>query len=185
MPTFARRFLISKALGWREATLLLAIAWLVPFLVHLIPWSGPRPLGVYTLPIFWTTFLAVYFYGALPGLAIGLVTPLVNLALTGLPALRSVGLMGMEIALFVGVASLLTARWPAFWFTAPLAWVAAKALAIAIQFLIPAFDYAGSPVAHLGRSMQNGLAGLLRASAPTTWQPLKFEFRTSLRMVTA
>jgi hypothetical protein len=160
MVSTVRRMFIAKPLGWREAAILVAVAWLVPFLIHLIPWSGPRPLGVYTLPIFWTTFLAVYFYGALPGLAIGLVSPLVNLALTGLPALRSVGMMGMEVALFVGVAVLLTTRWPGFWIAAPLAWVAAKALAIGIQFLIPAFDYTGVPLAHLWRSTQNGLIGL-------------------------
>jgi hypothetical protein len=160
MSTAARRFLVAKAIGWREAAILVMVAGLLPFLIHLIPWGGPRPLGVYTLPIFWTTFLAVYFYGALPGLAIGLVSPLVNLAFTGLPAFRSVGMMGMEVTLFVGVAALLTTRWPGFWFAAPLAWVAAKALAIAIQFLIPAFEYAGSPLAHLGRSSQNGLIGL-------------------------
>ena len=112
------------------------------------------------MPLFWTTFLAVYFYGALPGLAIGLVTPLLNLAVTGLHALRSVGLVGMEVALFVGVAALLIGRWPAFWFTAPVAWVAAKGLAIAVQFFIPAFGYTNQPLAHLGRSTQNGLAGL-------------------------
>src|SRR4051812_27192584 len=105
-------------MGWREGTILVAVAWLVPVLVHLIPWTGPRPLGVYVLPIFWTTFVAIYFYGALPGLAIGLVTPLVNLALTGLPALGSVGLMSLEVTLFVAVAAWLVARWPGFWFAA-------------------------------------------------------------------
>jgi hypothetical protein len=160
MPTTVRRLLVSRNIGWREAAILVAVAWLVPFLVHLVPWSGARPLGVYTLPIFWTTFLAVYFYGALPGLAIGLVTPLVNLALTGLPAFRMTGMMGLEIALFVGAAALLLARWPGMWVAAPLAWVAAKAASIGLQFLIPAFDYSGEPLAHLWRSTQNGLIGL-------------------------
>jgi len=27
---------------------LVVVAWLVPFLVHLIPWAGRRPLGVLT-----------------------------------------------------------------------------------------------------------------------------------------
>jgi hypothetical protein len=146
--------------GWREGAILVAVAWLLPFLVHLVPWGGPRPLGVYLLPVFWTTFVAIYFYGGLPGLAVGLVTPLVNLALTGLPALRSLGLMSMEIGLFGVLAALLVGRWPTFWLTAPLAWVAAKGVSLALQFLIPAFDYSGSPLAHLERSTTNGLAGL-------------------------
>jgi len=160
MSSTVRRTLLFKSVGWREGAVLVAVAWLVPFLVHLIPWGGARPLGVYVLPVFWTTFLAVYFYGALPALAIGLVAPLVNLALTGLPALRSAGLMGLEVGLFVGAAAWLTGRWPAFWLAAPLAWVLAKALALAVQFLVPAFDYAGEPWSHLLRSTQNGLAGL-------------------------
>lgn len=160
MSSTARRILLFKTVGWREGAVLVAVAWLVPFLVHLIPWGGARPLGVYVLPVFWTTFLAVYFHGALPGLAVGLVTPLVNLAFTGLPALRMAGNMGLEVAFFVGAAALLAGRWPAFWLTAPLAWVVAKALALAVQFLVPAFDYSGQPVQHLLRSTQNGLAGL-------------------------
>lgn len=160
MTTTARRLLIAKPIGWREGAILVAVAWLVPFLVHLIPWGGPRPLGVYLLPVFWTTYIAVYFYGALPGLAIGLVTPLVNFAVTGLPALRGLGFMGLEVALFVSIAAPLAARWPGFWFTAPLAWAGAKMLAIGLQFMIPVFGYTGDPVMHVGRSMQNGLAGL-------------------------
>jgi len=160
MPTTTRSLFIGKSVRWREVAVLMVVAWLVPFLVHLIPWGGARPLGVYVLPVFWTTFLAVYFYGALPGLAIGLVAPLVNIALTGLPALRMAGNMGMEIAFFVGAAAWLAGRWPAFWLTAPLAWVAAKALAIAVQFIVPAFGYSGLPGPHLLRSTQNGLAGL-------------------------
>lgn len=160
MSSTTRRFLLTKSMGWREATILVAIAWVVPFLVHLIPWTGPRPLGVYVLPLFWTTFVTLYFYGALPGLAVGLVAPLVNLAITGLPGLHSIGLMGMEVALFVAVAALLVNRWPGFWLAAPLAWVAAKAGVIALQFLVPAFDYADRPLQHLLRSTENGIAGL-------------------------
>jgi hypothetical protein len=160
MNSTARRASFHKTVGWREGAVLVVVAWLVPFLVHLIPWGGARPLGVYVLPVFWTTFLAVYFYGALPGLAIGLVAPLVNIVFTGLPALRMAGNMGLEVAFFVGTAALLAGRWPAFWLTAPLAWVAGKALAIAVQFLVPVFGYADQPFQHLLRSTQNGLAGL-------------------------
>jgi hypothetical protein len=145
-------------LKWREGAVLVATAWLVPFLIHLLPWAGSRPLGVYLLPVYWTTFVALYFRGALPGLAIGLVAPLINLVVTGLPALESVGMMSLEIAFFVAVAALLVRRWPGFWFAAPLAWVAAKAGSVAAEILLS--PHAGEPWAHLLRSSQNGLAGL-------------------------
>lgn len=160
MSTTVRRLLVSRTVGWREGAILVGVAWLMPFLVHLLPWEGTRPLGVHVLPVFWTTFIAVYFYGALPGLAIGLVSPVVNLAITGLPAFRMAGFMGMEVALFVALAAPLVGRWPGFWLTAPLAWIGAKTVALALQFLIPAFGYAGNPVTHLGRSTQNALVGL-------------------------
>ena len=160
MSTQVRRIFSSRTAAWRETAVLAVVAWLVPFLVHLIPWSGMRPLGVYLLPVFWTTFVAVYFYGALVGLAVGLVTPLVSLALTGLPALSMVGTMGLEVGFFALGAAVMMSRWPAFWFTAPFAWMAAKALTIAAQFLLPAFHYADQPGQHLLRSTENGLTGL-------------------------
>jgi len=145
---------------WRETTILLVVAGLVPFLVHLVPWSGHRPLGVHLLPVFWTTFLAVYFRGALLGLLIGLVTPVLNLALTGLPALPMTGSMALEVVLFVLMAALLVGRWPNFRLAAPVAWVVAKAAAITLQFFLPALGDAGQPLPHLARSTQNGLTGL-------------------------
>ena len=145
---------------WRETTVLLAAAWLVPVLVHLVPWSGHRPLGVYVLPVFWTTFLAVYFRGVVLGLLVGLVTPVVNLVLTGLPAAPSAGGMALEATGFALAAALLLRRWPAFRLAAPLAWVAGKAVAIVVLGLIPAMSETENPVLHLARSTQNGLAGL-------------------------
>jgi hypothetical protein len=112
------------------------------------------------LPVFWTTFVAVYFYGAVVGLTVGLVTPLVNLALTGLPAFASVGPMGLEVAFFALGAALVVGRWPALWCAAPLAWVVAKALAIAVLLVVPALHQGDQPFSHLLRSTQNGLAGL-------------------------
>jgi len=151
---------LSRA-GWRESTVLLAVAALVPFLVHLLPWSGPRPLGVYVLPVFWTTFVAVYFRGAALGLAVGLVTPLISVLLTGLPVATSISAMSLEIAFFVPVAAWAVVRAPGFRFWAPVAWVAAKAAAIGVQMLIPAFHETEGFLSHLGRSAQNGLAGLV------------------------
>lgn len=160
MTSLARRIVISNSLGWREGAILVACAWLVPFLVHAIPVEMPRPLGVYLLPIFWTTYVAVYFYGALPGLAVGLVAPLANCLLTGLPGLSSLGLTALEVALFALIAAGLLHRWPTFWVSGLVAWLFSKALVILFQWSLPAFAYAESPVAHWLRSTQNGLVGL-------------------------
>ncbi len=59
MQQTARRLFSLDRVTWRETAILMLVAWLVPFLVHLVPWAGPRPLGVYLLPAFWTAFVAV------------------------------------------------------------------------------------------------------------------------------
>ncbi len=158
--TAPRSLFPAKTAGWREAAVLVVTAWLVPVLVHVIPWSGARPLGVYVLPVFWTTFLAVYFYGAALGAAIGLVTPAINLFLTGLPGLAAVGAMSLEVGFFAVVAALLVRRWPGYRFAAPLAWIVGKALALTVQYAVPAFGEGENPFLHLLRSTSNGLAGL-------------------------
>lgn len=115
-----------KKLGLREAAVLLVLAWLMPFLVHLAPWSGERPLGAYVLPMFWAPLVAAYFYGRWVAVGIGLFAPAVNLAVTGLPALERLGAMSAEVAVFVALASWAIERWPRFALTGPLAYLAAK-----------------------------------------------------------
>jgi hypothetical protein len=177
MSSLTRRIFLTKPIGWRESFILVAVAWLVPFLVHAIPTTMPRPLGVYLLPIFWTTFVALYFHGALPALAVGLVAPVANWALTGLPNAAGLGVTGMEIAAFCAVAAFAVNRWPAFWLAAPAAWLVAKLAVILLQFLVPAYNYANEPFGHFLRSAQNGMAGL-GALTVIHWLLLAFYPRT-------
>jgi hypothetical protein len=161
MQTATRSLFSLKTAGWRETLVLMAVSWLVPVLVHLVPWDGPRPLGVYLLPAFWTAFVAVYFYGAGVGLLVALVTPVANLLLTGLPMLGMMGMLSLELAGFVAASAWLLRRWPAFRFAAPLAWLPARALAIAVQWAVPAFGDHRNPFAHLRDSTTGSLAGLI------------------------
>lgn len=144
----------------REAAVLFALAWLVPFLIHLLPWGGARPLGAYLLPVFWVTFVALYFYGLTAGLLTGLVAPAVNLLVTGLPAWRFFGTMGLELVVFVLFATWAVRQSPRFWLWAPLGYCLAKtlsALLLSAPTVVGRPDAAGYFFAHL---IVGGAAGL-------------------------
>lgn len=160
MQVTARSFFSLQRVTWRETLVLMIVAWLVPFLVHLVPWSGPRPLGMHLLPAFWTAFVAVYLYGGGIGLLVALVVPVVNLATTGLPVMDRLAPMVVELVAFVLCAQQLVRRWPASWFTAPLAWLVARAVTIGVQWAVPALHYTRHPAEHFLASVQASLAGM-------------------------
>jgi len=145
----------------REATVLLAIAWLIPFLVHLAPWAGARPLGAYLLPMFWATFVAVYFYGAGAGLLTGLVAPAVNLLVTGLPDWKSFGATGVEVLIFVLFATWLVRRAPRGWWWAPLGYLAARIGAALLLSAPAAFGNLDAAAKFLEHVLVGGAAGLV------------------------
>ena len=140
--------------------MLLAAAWLIPFLVHVLPWSVARPLGAYLLPMFWATFVGGYFYGLRVGLLTGLFAPAVNLAVTGLPALQFLSVLAFELSVFAVVAWFLVRRAPGFWLTAPLGYVVAKTVSSTVQWVAGPFGDLGEPLRFFLGSLQGGLAGL-------------------------
>jgi hypothetical protein len=143
----------------RATALLLLAAWVVPFVVHLIPWSGERPIGAYLLPMFWTAFIATYFYGARIGALVGVFVPVLNVILTGLPDVVRLGSTVTELVTFAAVAALLVGRFPRLWVVAPLAYVVAKIFSAAVVALLRS-DAAGWAPAALAASLTRALAGL-------------------------
>lgn len=126
---------VFKRASVRETAVLLVLAWLVPFLVHLVPWTGVRPLGAHLLPMFWAAFAAAYLFGLRTGLLVGLFAPALNLALTGLPAWSRLATLSFEITVFVAIVWWLVRRDRAAWYLAPLAYVAAKAAGTLLLFV--------------------------------------------------
>jgi len=146
---------IFKRVTFRETTILLAVAWLVPFMVHLLPWTGDRPLGAHLLPMFWTGFVAVYLYGLRVGLLVGLFAPALNLVLTGLPALSRLAMMSFEITVFVTFAWWLVRRKSAGFWVAPLGYLTAKLAAALLQILT------GASVLDIGSALPASLVAAL------------------------
>lgn len=161
MQVSARSFFSLTRASWRETLVLMVVAWLVPFLVHLIPWSGVRPLGVHLLPAFWTAFVAVYLYGAGVGVLVALVVPVVNMITTGLPVSDRVLVMSVELIAYVALAAMAVRRWPSFRFAAALAWLPAYAFSLVVPWVVPTFEAARNPFAHFGGTLASVWPGLL------------------------
>ena len=145
---------------WLEALGLMTAAVAVPFLVHVMPWSGPKPAGVSLMPVFWTAFVAVFLETTLTALLVALATSVGNMLITGHPAVDWLGSMNLELLAYVLVAAFLVRRWPRFWGAAPLAYLPAKALVIGLQWMIPAMHETRPPLEHFVTAVTNGRLGL-------------------------
>ena len=66
-------------------TLTLAGMVLLPILVHLIPFSGPFPLGAYLLPMFIAPLIAAFYVSPVGLILAALFAPIINNILTGMP----------------------------------------------------------------------------------------------------
>ncbi|MEO7700056.1 MAG: hypothetical protein ABIZ04_12600 [Opitutus sp.] len=152
---------VSVRRHWTEAAALVASAWLVPMLVHLIPWAGPRPIGVALLPAFWTALLAAYFFGELWGVVLVIIVPLVNTVVTGLPEPARVFTMTLELSAYVIFAALLIRLLRNLPIGAPLAFVFAKAFVILVHWSLPVFHYTRQPLQHLRTTIQDCSWGLI------------------------
>ncbi len=157
--------MIFKRAGVRETAVLLVVAWLIPFVVHLLPWSGPKPLGAHLLPMFWTAFVATYLHGLRMGLLVGLFAPALNLMLTGLPALRWLSVLGFELVVFALFAWWTVRRRPTWWLIAPVAYLVAKSSATLLQLGLALFGDLGALGGFFFQSLRNGLPGLVVLAA--------------------
>jgi hypothetical protein len=149
----------------RETASLLLVAGLLPFLIHLLPWSGARPLGAYLLPMFWTTFVAAYFYGPKIGVLVGLFAPTLNLVITGLPTWKFLGLMSVELTVFALVTAWAVRRIPRFILVAPLGYLVARLAVTTLQIALGVVEDAGPPLAFLAQVVLGSLVGLVVLSA--------------------
>ncbi len=140
------------------AFLTLFLMWALPLLVHIIPLTGPAPVGARLLPIFYAPLLAAWIFHPAVGLLASLLMPFINHAFTGMPTLPMTALLSLELVVFSFGLLLNRKYWPKLPL-APLVFVAAKVIsAILLVFvaIVPA-----SPWAYLVSSLQNALPGLL------------------------
>ena len=153
--------IVYKQVSIREASIVFLLAAVTPLLVHLLPsWDG-APLGAHLLPMFWMTFIAVYLYGGGIGALAGLMAPLANLVLTGLPAWKYLGVLSCELVIFALATAWLVKRFPRVWMLAPLGYLVAKVCSTSMQAVTGVFGDIGAPLVFFRQSLVTALAGLL------------------------
>ena len=99
------------SLGWREmrtylfATLFVIAGIVLPQLCHLIPQGG-----LMLLPIYFFTLIAAYKFGIRVGLLTAVLSPLVNSALFGMPAVAALPIIIIKGVLLAGAAAWMARR---------------------------------------------------------------------------
>lgn len=91
------------------ALVTVALAVLLPFLIHLI--GGPTA-GARWLPMFYAPLLAALLFHPAVALSAAFVAPFLNHVVTGGPALPMVGILTLELIIFVIAVQLLNRRRP-------------------------------------------------------------------------
>jgi len=109
----------------------LAGAILLPAAVHLLPDVANIPMGARLLPMFLAPLVAIYLERPAVGITAAALAPILNNAITGSPARPMLTSITIELVLFSLIISLAHGRWPRFAATAPLAYVIARAAAMA------------------------------------------------------
>lgn len=104
----------------------LTVALVLPFLVHLVPVEGGPPLGARLLPIFFASLVLVVRGAPLPALAVALLAPLLNRAVTGMPAGPMLPTLQLELLAFTGLVILAARATPRLArFAGPVAYLVA------------------------------------------------------------
>ena len=135
----------------------LAAALALPYLVHLLPAGGGPPQGARLLPIFYAGLVLVLRGAPVPALAVAVLAPLLNRAVTGMPAGPMLPTLMIEVLLFtlvlIAAARILPRSAP---YLGPIAYL--MAAVVARQLLVPgaapvATVVATVPVAWMGLVM--------------------------------
>lgn len=126
--TLSKNYVLDQSLK-TATTILVMVA--TPFLVHLIPFSGSQPLGAYLLPMFIAPLVAAVYVSPV-GLALAAIAaPLLNHALTGMPALPGLYPLMAVLVLFSLFISLAIKRGWRFLGISTVAFLFAKLIVFA------------------------------------------------------
>ena len=104
----------------KETVALLTFSILIPYLMHFIPVSG-NPAGAVLLPIFIAPFFAAVYFKWHTAVITALLSPMLNHLITGNPVFGIVGILTLELVLFVSISALLLKTKGIKYVSAPIA----------------------------------------------------------------
>lgn len=150
----------QTGLQWRATVILLAIASVLPLLIHLIPPYQGTPMGAVLLPMFYVPLIALLFYRTHVAVIVAVLAPVINYLLTGLPHWQFITLLGLELLVFTLMANRLLHSVVMAWVAAPLAFLLAKVVAASVLFFIPLLEVT-EPLIYLRNSLGYAIPGIL------------------------
>ena len=154
----AARFLtVSLA---RELGILLCLSVMFPFLIHIIPVPGNAQLGPRLLPMFYAPLLAALLGRTRAAVAVALLAPWLNWALTAHPAPPGAVVMTIELLGFVLVLRVLLAAAGARWYLAAPAYFSGKTAAMLATAFFPALISGQAAPAWAAQSVAIGVPGI-------------------------
>jgi hypothetical protein len=136
-----------------ESVAVLVFSILIPFVIHLIPVSN-KPAGAVLLPIFIAPFFAIVFFRLNVGVIAALLSPMLNYLFTGNPVYGMVGIMTVELFLFVLIA----------WYLIRFKYV--KYIAAPVSVIISMFisQFIFSSVSHFAVVLTTAIPGIILIS---------------------
>jgi hypothetical protein len=135
----------------------LGLMWLIPFLIHLIPFSGTVPLGARLLPIFYAPLLAAWLFNPFVAIVSGLLMPFINHTLTGMPTFGVAVTVSVELSVFSLILTAYKNRSPRLPLLAPLAVIVGKFISALLLLIIPLVPL--SPWHYFTSSVVNAIPG--------------------------
>ena len=144
----------------KEIIFVLAFSILLQVLIHLIP-SGSTPLGAVLLPLFYAPFIAALFYRVHVGLTVAVLSPICNYLITGNPVIGLIGIVTLELVIFVLLTKLLNSQNIFIYVNAPASFLLTKVFSSLAILIFPWIYPTGNFLDYYSSSVQKGIAGIL------------------------
>lgn len=144
-----------------ESAFLVALALLLPLMVHLLPSWDDSPLGAKLLSIFYAPLLAAALGRTGLGLAAALCSPWLNLLLTGKPLPPVAAMLMVELVLFTTIArALIHYRGIRAW-TGPASYLLLKPVTCLLLLLFPNWMPWATPLGAVTGAVLNAWPGIV------------------------